>query len=99
MCFQKNNTAIDLKQLQLGTARSLYAMGGHHQDHAAKIVMSVVGPDQTHFDGLLEYAKIAYDRGLLTDALHVLLRLVIKEEGREHREVKLYLAKCMKVSC
>lgn len=97
LSFQKNDTSIDQKQLQVQLARALYAMGGYHKEHAARIVMSVIDPDQTHFEGLLEYAKIAYDRGLLADAVHVLLRLIVKVEGRDHNEVKLYLAKCLKV--
>lgn len=73
----------------------MYKLGGTWENPAVQLVMGVVEPERTHFDGLLLYAKIALDRGLAEDAVRVLLRLIMQQH--EHEDVKRYLADCFEV--
>ncbi|GMH33936.1 hypothetical protein BSKO_01770 [Bryopsis sp. KO-2023] len=83
----------DIKDIKLGAARAMYQLGGDYQQMAAKLVMEILEPDNSHLGGLLEYAKIAFDRGLIPDATQVLLRVIVKKESDE--EAKKYLAMCL----
>ena len=84
-----------LKDVEIYAANAMYVMGGAWENTAVQLVMSVVEPERTHFEGLLLYAKIAYDRGLIEDAVRVLLRLIMQKQ--EHEDVKRYLADCFEV--
>lgn len=96
ICFllQSDNPAIPVKDVKLATARSLYALGKNRQ-FAAKLVMEVVEPDNSHPGGLLEYAKIAYEKGMFDAATQVLLRVMKNMEDDE--ETKKYMALCLEV--
>lgn len=64
-------------------------------DAAATLVMAVLAQDDSHWEGLLMYATIALERGLVEDALKVSLKLVTQ---RQHdNSVRSLLAKCMQV--
>lgn len=80
----------------MSAAKVMYKLGGNYEHLATKLVMEVVEPDNSHVGGLLEYAKIAYDRGRFADAAQVLLRVIWKMEGSE--EAKKYLALTLGVS-
>ena len=84
-----------LKDLEIHAANAMYAVGGAWENTAVQLVMTVVEPERTHFEGLLLYARIAYDRGLMEDAVRVLLRLIMQKQ--EHEDVKRYLADCFEV--
>lgn len=73
----------------------MYAIGDVFVNTAVKMVMEVVDPEHTHFEGLLLYAKISFDRGLYADAVKVLLRLIVQQQDNEI--VKKYLAANLEV--
>eukprot|EP00210_Caulerpa_lentillifera_P000869 g840.t1 len=81
-----------LKDVQILAANSMYFLGGVWEAPSVQLVMSVVEPERTHFEGLLLYAKIALNRGLIQDAVRVLLRLIVQQ--KEHEEIKQLLADC-----
>ena len=57
-------------------ASVLYDMGGAYRDAAASIVMNILEERPEHQEALFQYARIAYSRGMLGDAIRVLLRVL-----------------------
>lgn len=96
MWLQTDNPKLLVKDVKLAAARSMYALGGDNKQFAAKLVMEVVEPDNSHAGGLLEYAKIAYEKGLFDTATQVLLRVMKNMEDDE--ETKKYMALCLEVN-
>lgn len=85
-----------LSGLHIACARSLYALEkSAYKDAAASIVMEVLGRHEDQSDALSLYAQIAFDQGLVKDAVKVALRLLVRKPGDS--EAKALLAQCLKV--
>ena len=66
---------------QVCKAQALTALGGAYKDAAALLVSEALRADPEHEGALLEYVVIILDRGLVSDALRILLRLLVKSHG------------------
>ncbi|KAL0051898.1 hypothetical protein WJX82_004074 [Trebouxia sp. C0006] len=98
------NTALDLAKergdniavqddMQVDIVRVLYLMGGSHKDTAAGLIMNVLRSNDHHQSGLIVYAKMASERGMVRDAVQVLIRVLIR--APDDQEIRLTLAKCL----
>lgn len=63
---------------QVDIVRVLYLMGGSHKDTAAGLIMNVLRSNDHHQSGLIVYAKMASERGMVRDAVQVLIRVLIR---------------------
>ncbi|KAL0028549.1 hypothetical protein WJX79_000906 [Trebouxia sp. C0005] len=98
------NTALDLAKqrgdsiavqddMQVDIVRVLYLMGGSHKDTAAGLIMNVLRSNDHHQSGLIVYAKMASEGGMVRDAVQVLIRVLIR--APDDQEIRLTLAKCL----
>ena len=63
---------------QVDIVRLLYTMGGVHKDAAATLIMNVLRSNDHHQNALIVYAKMASERGMVRDAVQVLIRVLIR---------------------
>ena len=63
---------------QVDIVRVLYNMGGVHRDAAATLIMNVLRSNDHHQNALIVYAKMASERGMVRDAVQVLIRVLIR---------------------
>ena len=68
-------------RMQVCKAQALAALGGAYRDAAALLVSEALRADPEHEGALLEYVAVVLDRGLVRDALRILLRLLVKSHG------------------
>ena len=64
--------------VQVDIVRVLYAMGGIHKDAAATLIMNVLRSNDHHQNALIVYASMASERGMVRDAVQVLIRVLIR---------------------
>lgn len=64
--------------MQVDIVRVLYAVGGVHKDAAATLIMNVLRSNDHHQSALIVYAKMASERGMVRDAVQVLIRVLIR---------------------
>jgi hypothetical protein len=67
--------------MQVGKARALRALGGPYAEAAALLVLEALRGDPEHEGALLEYVITVLERGLVADALRILLRLLVRSHG------------------
>ena len=89
---QRQQAAPSLAAIKALSAEPLYALGA--KDAAVTLVMRVLDEDPALPEGLLQYARIAADRGMTGDAIRALLRLMVANSALP--EPKLLLAKCLR---
>lgn len=58
--------------------RVLHAMGGNYQDAAARVLTSLLDREPGHPGALAAYAMMAAERGMPSDAVRVLLSLLVQ---------------------
>ena len=68
--------------LQVAKAQTLCMCGGAYKHAAALLVYEALRADPGHAGALLEYVRIVLDRGLVTDAMRILLRLLVNSRER-----------------
>lgn len=68
--------------LQVAKAQTLYMCGEAYKHAAALLVYEALRADPEHAGALLEYVRIVLDRGLVTDAMRILLRLLVNSRER-----------------
>lgn len=68
----------------MAVAGVLFDMGGDHREAATALVMKLLQRDEANPRALYHYARIALDRGMVKDALLVLLRLLVNVPGDTH---------------
>ena len=63
---------------QVDIVRVLYLMDGSHKDTAAALIMNVLRSNHHHQNALIVYAKMASERGMVREAVQVLVRVLIR---------------------
>ena len=66
----------------MAKAQTLYVCGEAYKHAAALLVYEALRADPEHAGALLEYVRIVLDRGLVTDAMRILLRLLVNSRER-----------------
>lgn len=67
-----------LPGVQVAMVRVLHAMGGSYQDAAARVLTSLLDREPGHPGALAAYAMMAAERGMPSDAVRVLLSLLVQ---------------------
>lgn len=67
--------------MQVGKARALGELGAPYGEAAALLVSEALRGDPEHEGALLEYVVVVLGRGLVADALRILLRLLVRSHG------------------
>ncbi len=64
--------------VQVAMVRVLHAMGGSYRDAAARVLTSLLDREPGHPGALAAYATMAAERGMPSDAVRVLLSLLVQ---------------------
>jgi len=66
---------------QVAKAQTLVRCGSPYAAAAAALVSEVLQKDPAHEAALLEYVLIVLERGLVSDATRILMRLLVNNHG------------------
>lgn len=85
----------DVTRLLLAQARVLHRLDNSStKAEASAIIMEVISKDSQNWEALYQYARVAKDREMTSDAIRVLLRLLV--ERPSHPGVRCMLAEVQK---
>lgn len=83
--------------MQVCKAQALAALGGAYKGAAALLVSEALRAEPEHAGALLEYVIIVLERGLVADALRILLRLLVRRHG--DARVRCARSSCSSAPC